>query len=160
MAKATSWPTIKASNVFVGVGVMETDVYIGGSRKGPDKNDAEYYVNTASFYRQIRNFKIDITAARNDQNISCVHYQVAQATSIWNVELIAKTGGTQRGICAYHLSPIPKYPKMVITKKLKFRTPVAENGSGGVMSDITFRGGRYGFCEWHLGFDPASRHDS
>lgn len=60
---------------------------------------AEYYVNTANFYRQIRNFKIDITAANNNRNISCVHYQVAQATSIWNVELIAKRGGTQRGMC-------------------------------------------------------------
>lgn len=78
---------------------METDHYIGGDRSGPDKLDAEYYVNTANFYRQIRNFKIDITAANNDRNISCIHYQVAQATSIWNVELIAKRGGTQRGMC-------------------------------------------------------------
>ncbi|KAB5577639.1 hypothetical protein GE09DRAFT_1213862 [Coniochaeta sp. 2T2.1] len=68
---ATNWPLIQASSAFIGLGVMETDKYIGGDRPGPDKLDAEYYVSTASFYRQIRNFKIDITAANNNQNISC-----------------------------------------------------------------------------------------
>lgn len=120
--QATNWPIFKATSEFIGDGVLETDKYIGGKQKGPDTLDAEYYVNTANFYRQIRNFKIDITGASNRRNISCVHYQVAQATSIWNMELIASRGGKQRGM-------------------------FAENGSGGVMSDITFRGGRYGFCK-------------
>lgn len=82
---------------------METDKYIGGSKPGPDGLSAQYYVNTANFYRQIRNFKIDITAASNRRTMSCVHYQVAQATSIWNMELIANRGGKQRGMCTYTL---------------------------------------------------------
>lgn len=79
----------------------------------------EWYINTANFYRQIRNLRIDISQTRPAQKVAALHYQVAQATSIQNVELIALPGGTQIGISA-------------------------ENGSGGVMSDITFRGGKFG----------------
>lgn len=53
------------------------------------------------------------------QEVAGIHYQIAQATSLQNVELIATAGSTQRGI-------------------------FAENGSGGVISDVTFRGGKFG----------------
>lgn len=53
------------------------------------------------------------------QEVACLHHQVAQATSIQNVKLIAAKGTKQQGI-------------------------FAENGSGGVISDTTFRGGKYG----------------
>ncbi|KAH6714441.1 pectate lyase superfamily protein-domain-containing protein [Leptodontidium sp. MPI-SDFR-AT-0119] len=71
----------------------------------------------ANFYRQIRNIVIDITQA--GANISALHYQVAQATSLQNVELVAKAGSTQIGM-------------------------YAENGSGGQISDVTFTGGGIG----------------
>jgi len=55
----------------------------------------------SNFYRQIRNLNIDIQGASQTANIACIHYQVAQATSIMNVALVASTnqGTTQRGIC-------------------------------------------------------------
>jgi hypothetical protein len=81
--------------------------------------DQQYYVNTANFYRQIRNIRIDITQTRPTQGVACLHYQVAQATSLQNVELIATKGTKQRGI-------------------------FDENGSGGAISDVTFRGGAFG----------------
>lgn len=94
---ATNWPTILASSKFIGTAVLSTDEYTGGG-KGIDGGDQEWYVNTASFYRQIRNFKIDVTQTRSAQEVACVHYQVGQATSLQFVELIAKSGTKQRGI--------------------------------------------------------------
>lgn len=76
-------------------------------------------MNTANFYRQIRNIRIDITATRPALGVAGLHYQVEQATSLQDVEIIASRGTKQRGI-------------------------LAENGSGGVIADVTFRGGGLG----------------
>ncbi|KAI8211142.1 hypothetical protein K4K52_011113 [Colletotrichum sp. SAR 10_76] len=111
---ANNRPTLIASADFVGLGVLSTDEYTGG-QGGAE----EYYINTANFYRQIRNIIIDITGA--GVNISCLHYQVAQATSLQNVELIASTDAALNQIGMY-----------------------AENGSGGQISDVTFTGGSIG----------------
>jgi len=59
----------------------------------------EWYVNTASFYRQIRNFKIDIRATDPGAYVCGIHYQVAQATSLQFVEIIANRATTQQGMC-------------------------------------------------------------
>ncbi|GFF73175.1 glucan 1,3-beta-glucosidase [Aspergillus lentulus] len=121
---ATNWPTIKAAPSFVGMGVLATDEYVPNGGNGADGNAKEWYINTASFYRQIRNFKIDIRASSQDAYICAIHYQVAQATSLQYVELISTSPSdnpatTQQGI-------------------------FAENGSGGQMSDLTFTGGNFG----------------
>ncbi|KAL3441195.1 pectate lyase superfamily protein-domain-containing protein [Aspergillus insuetus] len=115
---ANNWPTIRAAGSFVGLGVLSANEYIGGT--GPDGGDAEYYVNTARFYSQIRNLRIDITSTDPNAYVCAIHYQVAQATSLQEVEFIATTGTTQQGI-------------------------FSENGSGGMMADVTFRGGNFGF---------------
>lgn len=100
-------PTLLASESFVGLGVLSTDEYTGG-----EGGSQQWFVNTANFYRQIRNIVIDIRQA--GQKIACLHYQVAQATSLQNVDLIAV--GDQIGM-------------------------YAENGSGGQLSDVSFIGG-------------------
>lgn len=97
--QAISRPLIKASSKFVGLGVLSTNKYIGGTEPGPDGKDPQYYVNTANFYRQIRNFKIDITDTDKDASVCAIHYQIAQATSLQFVELIADSSTTQQGIC-------------------------------------------------------------
>lgn len=112
---AINRPTLVASKSFVGLGVLSTDLYTGGNGGAE-----EYYINTANFYRQIRNVAIDITGA--GVNISCLHYQVAQATSLQNVELIASADPAKNQIGMF-----------------------AENGSGGQISDVTFTGGNIGF---------------
>lgn len=94
---ASNWPTIIASSKFIGTAVLSTDEYTGGGI-GLDGLDEEWCVNTASFYQQIRNFKVDVTQTRSAQQVACVHYQVGQATSLQFVELIAKSGTKQRGI--------------------------------------------------------------
>jgi hypothetical protein len=94
---ATNWPTIMASSKFIGTAVLSTDEYTGGGA-GIDGGDQEWYVNTASFYRQIRSFKVDVTQTRSAQQVACIHNQVGQATSLQFLELIAKAGTKQRGI--------------------------------------------------------------
>ncbi|KAK1979523.1 pectate lyase superfamily protein-domain-containing protein [Colletotrichum cereale] len=106
-------PVLVASKSFIGLGVLSTDEYTGGGNS-PDGHDQQWYVNTANFYRQIRNLIIDVRPAPAGQETACLHYQVAQATSMQNVELRAGPG--QKGI-------------------------FAENGSGGGISDVTFVGG-------------------
>ncbi|KAL2017482.1 hypothetical protein VTK56DRAFT_2078 [Thermocarpiscus australiensis] len=110
----TGYPTILAASSFTGFGVITSDVYL------PD-GVSEWYIEQSNFYRQIRNFNIDLRHATLDQ-IAGIHWQVAQATSIANVYIFMtdKSTSTQVGIWA-------------------------ENGSGGWLSDIVFTGGQYGF---------------
>ncbi|KAJ3499549.1 hypothetical protein NLG97_g251 [Lecanicillium saksenae] len=116
---ANSRPTIVAAPSFVGLGVLSTDEYTGTPGPGIDGKDPEYFVNTANFYRQIRNIRIDIRNLDKGDVITGIHYQVAQATSTQNVEILAKRGSKQIGI-------------------------FAENGSGGSITDISFVGGGIG----------------
>ncbi len=88
---ANSWPTIVGASSFVGLGVLSTDVYVDQGGTGPDGNALEWYINTARFYNQIRNLKIDITATNPGAYVAALHYQVAQATTIENVEIIANS---------------------------------------------------------------------
>ncbi|OIW25494.1 pectin lyase-like protein [Coniochaeta ligniaria NRRL 30616] len=113
---ANSRPVILAAPSFVGLGVLSVDEYTGGST-GSDGLDQEWFINTANFYRQLRNLVIDVRGTDPSQKVACLHYQVAQATSTQNLQLLA--GAAQTGI-------------------------FAENGSGGHISDITFTGGAFG----------------
>ncbi|KAF2271266.1 pectin lyase-like protein [Westerdykella ornata] len=109
--------TLLAAASFVGLGVLSTDEYTGHS--DPNGSDQEWFINTANFYRQIRNVIIDIRRCQGPQTCAGLHYQVAQATSTQNLEIIAAPGSSQIGI-------------------------FAENGSGGQISDVVFRGGAIG----------------
>ncbi|RFU74993.1 glycoside hydrolase family 55 [Trichoderma arundinaceum] len=105
---ATNLPTLKASRNFAGIAVIDSN--------------PRYYTATNNFFRQVRNFKIDLTG----QPISTgtgIHWQVAQATSIQNIQFImstdTSTNNKQQGIWM-------------------------EDGSGGWLSDLTFTGGALG----------------
>jgi glucan 1,3-beta-glucosidase len=52
---ALELPTIKAMPGFNGIAVLDSDVYI------PNGYGSEWYTNQNNFYRQVRNFVIDIT---------------------------------------------------------------------------------------------------
>ncbi|KAL7934996.1 glycoside hydrolase family 55 protein [Trichoderma chlorosporum] len=106
---ATNLPTLKASSNFAGIAVIDSD---------PNT----WYGATNNFFRQIRNFKIDLTG----QPISTgtgIRWRVAQATSIQNVQFFMSTDTTtnnkQQGIWG-------------------------EDGSGGWLTDLTFNGGALG----------------
>ena len=108
---------IKTAPSFIGLGAIQTDVYLPGA------NGGEWYIEQSNFYRQVRNLVIDIAETVTDKAAG-LHWQVAQATSLTGVFIVASTapGNTQMGI-------------------------FTENGSGGFFSDVTITGGQYGICE-------------
>ncbi|KAF2011120.1 glycoside hydrolase family 55 protein [Aaosphaeria arxii CBS 175.79] len=111
---ANQLPTIKASGTFKGMGMIDADPYIEGG------NGANWYTNQNNFYRQIRNFILDISAAPGPA--SAIHWQVSQATSLQNIKFVmekGEAGAQQQGI-------------------------FQDNGSGGFMADLTFTGGKIG----------------
>ncbi|MCJ1479117.1 hypothetical protein MMC13_007801 [Lambiella insularis] len=106
-------PTLKASASFKGIAVIDSDPYDDGGNN--------WYTNQNNFFRQVRNFVIDITAMPPSAG-ACIHWQVAQATSLQNIQFEMVQGGSgnkQVGI-------------------------FMDNGSGGFMTDLTFNGGNYG----------------
>ncbi|KAL3483769.1 pectate lyase superfamily protein-domain-containing protein [Aspergillus germanicus] len=84
---------------FVGLGVITSDVYVSD--------------------RDVKNFEIDIRLMDPHAYVCAIHWQVAQGTSLENIEFYAPTGTTQQGI-------------------------YMENGSGGFLSDLTVVGGNFG----------------
>jgi glucan 1,3-beta-glucosidase len=111
---ATNLPTIKASAGFVGMAVIDADPYADGG--------INWFTNQNNFFRQVRNFVIDLTAMPVGAGAG-IHWQVAQATSLQNIVFNMRTdGGTAN-------------------KQLGI---FMDNGSGGFMADLTFNGGQYG----------------
>ncbi|KAG8624527.1 hypothetical protein KVT40_007594 [Elsinoe batatas] len=109
---AVNPPTIKAAASFQGMAVIDADPY--------DANGVNWFTNQNNFFRQVRNFVIDLTAMPQTAGAG-IHWQVAQATSLQNIvfNMIPGSGSKQLGI-------------------------FMDNGSGGFMSDLTFNGGQYG----------------
>ena len=110
---ALTLPTIKGATGFQGIALIDSDPY--------DDKGANWYTNQNNFYRQIRNFVIDMTSMPATAGAG-IHWQVAQATSLQNIEFNMVKGGSgnkQQGI-------------------------FMDNGSGGWMSDLVFNGGNYG----------------
>ncbi|KAL4756197.1 pectin lyase-like protein [Aspergillus foveolatus] len=106
-----SVPTILAASSFIGLGVITSDVYIS--------DNEQWYINQNNFLRSVKNFKIDVRLTDPNAYVCAIHWQVAQGTSLENIEFYALTGTTQQGI-------------------------YMENGSGGFLSDLTFVGGNFG----------------
>ncbi|KAL8715457.1 MAG: hypothetical protein Q9220_000791 [cf. Caloplaca sp. 1 TL-2023] len=110
---AINLPTIKAAPSFKGIAVIDSDPYADGG--------ASWYTNQNNFFRQVRNFVIDLTAMPATAGAG-IHWQVAQATSLQNIRFEMVKGGDnnkQQGI-------------------------FMDNGSGGFMTDLIFNGGNYG----------------
>ncbi|RDA83617.1 hypothetical protein CP532_6918, partial [Ophiocordyceps camponoti-leonardi (nom. inval.)] len=111
---ATRVPTLRAGAGFDGIAVIDSDPYADGG--------VNWWTNQNNFFRQIRNFKIDLTGLPMTTGTG-IHWQVAQATSLQNIEFrmieSRSRDNKQQGI-------------------------FMDNGSGGFMSDLTFIGGRYG----------------
>lgn len=106
-------PTIKGAAGFQGIALIDSDPY--------DDTGTNWYTNQNNFYRQIRNFVIDLTSMPATLGAG-IHWQVAQATSLQNIVFNMVKGGSgnkQQGI-------------------------FMDNGSGGWMSDLVFNGGNYG----------------
>ncbi|KAF4119285.1 Glycoside hydrolase family 55 [Geosmithia morbida] len=107
-------PTLKATADFEGMAVIDANPY-------GDQN-SNWFTNQNNFFRQIRNFKIDLTGMPMSKGAG-IHWQVAQATSLQNIQFDMVQDDSpenqQQGI-------------------------FMENGSGGFMTDLVFNGGNYG----------------
>lgn len=107
-------PTIKAAADFDGGPVIDANPYANTGQN--------WFQNQNNFFRQIRNLKIDITARPKSEG-SCIHWQVAQATSLQNIEFFMVEDKTEDN------------------KQVGINM---ENGSGGFMTDLVFHGGGRG----------------
>ncbi|KAL8858143.1 MAG: hypothetical protein Q9178_005320 [Gyalolechia marmorata] len=110
---AVSLPTIKAAPSFQGIAVIDSDPYVDGG--------ANWYTNQNVFFRQIRNFVIDLTDMPATAGAG-IHWQVAQATSLQNIRFEMVVGGENNRQLGIFM----------------------DNGSGGFMTDLVFNGGNYG----------------
>lgn len=118
-------PVLKGAKNFSGIALVDNDPYI------PAGNGAEWYINQSNFLRQIRNMVFDLTEMknRNTQGIqryvpTGIHWQVGQATSIFN--------------CVFRM---PVASDDVKTTAVGI---FMENGSGGTMGELDFIGGNIG----------------
>lgn len=94
----------------MGIAVIDSNPYAAGG--------FNWWTNQNNFYRQVRNFVIDISHVAG--SATGIHWQVAQATSLQNlVFTMAKGGANHQGI-------------------------FMENGSAGFLSDLVFNGGKLG----------------
>ncbi|KAI2778926.1 glycoside hydrolase family 55 protein [Daldinia loculata] len=110
-------PTLKATANFDGIAVIDANPY--------DYNvdpAANWYINQNNFFRQVRNFIIDIKDMPLNKGAG-IHWQVAQATSLQNI--------------VFEMNPDTSEENL--QKGLYI-----ENGSGGFMADLTFNGGGIG----------------
>lgn len=105
-------PVIKPTVSFQGLGVIDADIYVNGKQG---------WGSTNVFYRQIRNFVIDLTPIPPNVAATGIHWPTAQATSIQNVQITMATASNslQQGI-------------------------FIEDGSAGFISDVNITGGLYG----------------
>ncbi|CAK7562702.1 MAG: hypothetical protein SEPTF4163_000554 [Sporothrix epigloea] len=111
---ALSPPTLLASPGFIGIAVVDSDPY--------DSLGNNWWVNQNNFFRQVRNFVIDLKQMPYTAGAG-VHWQVAQATSLQNIVFNMRTdGGTSNKQIGIFM----------------------DNGSGGFMADLIFNGGQYG----------------
>ena len=79
-------------------------------------NTEEWYINQNNFLRSIKNLKIDVRLTDPSAYVGAIRWQVAQGTSLENIEIYATADSMQQGI-------------------------YMENGSGGFLADLTFVGG-------------------
>lgn len=95
----TSPPTIVGASDFNGMALIDTDVYL------PDGNGAEWWTNQNNFYRQIRNFVLDMTEMpeRVEQGPGDgwpvgIHWQVSQACTLQNIQILMPQLGSRENV--------------------------------------------------------------
>ena len=106
-------PVLKATTAFSGFGVIDGAQYQSGG--------VLPYGATNIFWRQVRNFIIDLTAIPASSEATAIHWPTAQATSLQNIVI-----------------------KMSSDAGTKHQGVFVEAGSGGMMNDLVFYGGLKG----------------
>ncbi|KAI0017828.1 glycoside hydrolase family 55 protein [Xylariomycetidae sp. FL0641] len=113
LGNPNSLPVLKATPKFSGFGVIDGAQYQAGG--------VLPWGATNIFWRQVRNFVVDLTAIPASVEATGIHWPTAQATSLQNIVL-----------------------KMSNHAGTKHRGVFIEEGSGGILSDLVFYGGLQG----------------
>ncbi|KAH8556533.1 exo-beta-1,3-glucanase [Umbelopsis sp. PMI_123] len=113
VGNALNPPTLLMAPSFSGIALIDSDPYGAGG--------SQWYQNQNNFFRQVRNFVLDLTQRSATQSSTGIHWQVAQATSLTNLVF-----------------------KMSKASNTVHQGVFMENGSGGFMSDLVFDGGKFG----------------
>ena len=92
----TNRPVLKATANFQGLGIIDGDKYYGDN----DPN-VPNWISTNVFFRQVRNFVLDLTAVPAQQAQSGVHWPTAQATSLQNLEFRMSTASDTAHVGIY-----------------------------------------------------------
>lgn len=110
-------PVIIGAPNSAGISLFEADPYVENGW------GSQWYVHQSNFLRQMRNLVIDISNVKpnNVGFFAGIHWQVAQATSLQNIEFVNSN-----------------------SEDVRLRGLHLENGSGGFFSDLTFTGGALG----------------
>ncbi|OBT38942.1 hypothetical protein VE00_10491 [Pseudogymnoascus sp. WSF 3629] len=105
-------PVLKATSGFSGFGLIDGDPYFT-----QDLN----WGSTTVFYREVRNFILDMRSIPASAAATGIHWPTAQATSLRNIvfQMSAATGTQHVGL-------------------------FCESGSAGIVTDLTFNGGKIG----------------
>ncbi|KAM0326342.1 hypothetical protein ACHAQA_006943 [Verticillium albo-atrum] len=111
----TDLPVIKAASTF------PTESTLGLIDGNPYTANGLAWGATNTFFRQIRNLVIDTTAIPAEKAAFGIHWPSSQATAITN--------------CVFKLAEGPKSKHIGL---------FIEEGSGGLLNDLTFHGGMYG----------------
>jgi hypothetical protein len=69
---------------------------LNGNQSQRQRLITDRYINQNNFLRSIRNFKIDITRTNADASVCGIHWQVAQGTSLENIEFYMTKGTTHQ----------------------------------------------------------------
>nr|POE99422.1 glucan 1,3-beta-glucosidase [Quercus suber] len=109
-------PTIKAAGNFA-----TKQGYLGMIDGDPYTSQYLAYGSTNVFFRQIRNFIIDTTAASAGATITGIHWPTSQATSLQNIVF-----------------------NMPTSSGTKHQGVFIEEGSAGFIGDLIFNGGMFG----------------
>lgn len=125
---ANNLPTLKATPEFDAIGVLDANVYL--------PYGFNWYANQNNMWRQVRNFIIDITEVPPNRPVHCIHWQVAQATSLQNI--------------VFNMAPAR--PGDGSQQKGVFM----DNGSGGWLEDLIFNGGNVGLFGGNQQFTVAN----
>ena len=129
-----SLPVLKATPGFSGLGVIDGNRYVPGNAAGVLSFGA-----TNVFWRQIRNFVIDMTAIPYNSAATGIHWPTAQATSLQNIVFkMASVQGTQ------HQGIYIEAGKVMKHEDMDDALLTSHTGSGGIMNDLTFYGGLNG----------------
>lgn len=112
---ASNLPIIRGTSKFFGIALLDSDPYLAYGYS--------WYQNQNNFWRHVRNFVLDMTLMPTQGQMSGLHWQVAQGTSVQNVVInMAQTTGKNDQVGIF-----------------------MDNGSGGWFEDIVINNGGTGF---------------